>query len=173
MTSREKWLKDLNAGLSGEAAVAKFLEDKGYKVERIIPDVENIHKNIYGEYLPADLRILSHSSGGNKWLVGKTIDIKSDSKSHETGNHCLELLSNVGSGRPGWTYTTTADYIGFLSTGSGDLCIISTEEIRRKLAEIWHCFRKSSVPDDYLTSLVLLVPVDEMKGVSKWNGKIW
>lgn len=170
---RPEWTACHGRGAAAEGRVIHFLSSRGYLIEPCHNQDEVVRRNNGREdKLPADIRITGHVNGGAKPLVGHTLEIKADAKSHETGNACLEVLSNVGSGRLGWAYTTSADFVGHLSTGDGLLCIVPTSALRERLAAVWHRCRAANVPDGKFTSLVLLVPMEEMKKDALWSGHI-
>lgn len=155
--------ESLIEGARGEERVKSFLQSQGYTVSR--NDIED-------KFRP-DFHIDSHVSGRpEKVLVGKTLEVKSDARTIETGNVAIELVSNIGTGRPGWAYSTTSDFLAYLSAGDGLLSIASLSDIRRRLEKAWHSSKLFSAYNRFFTAVVLCVPMEELKPISLYYGRI-
>ncbi len=149
-------------GAEGEARVRAYLEGAGYRLRPI--GFEN-----GGEILSPDFLIESHSSGdlrGRRPLVSSTLEVKCDKRSHETGNICLELLSNMGSGRPGWLYSTPSNFIAYLCQKTGRLLIFETEGLRRAVRDGLQHGRVAPCRNEKFSSLNLLAPWDEVAAIA-------
>lgn len=171
------FIDDKDTGREGEQRVRLFLEGAGYIVEEIGQDLGKWRsKDNAGDYTAPDFKVTGHKQFPSKELVGKTLEVKADRRSHETGNAYLEILANVGTGRQGWSYTTNADFVGYLSLGDSQLCIVPMRALREKLAAIWHGFKSASATDERMGglahSLGILVPMEELRKISLWHGKI-
>lgn len=168
------FFEDKESGTNGEKLVSEYLVGKGYAVEFIGQDLGRWRsKENAGDYIAPDIKVTSHKAGGDKWLVGKTLEVKTSKSAVHTGFFHVEILSNIGSGRQGWAHSTNADFLGFLSEGDGLFCIVPVSEIRRKLVESWHRFKTCRIPDGFITQITLQVPIEEMKAISKWHGNIF
>lgn len=162
------WQECLDAGADGEFRTARYLEAAGYKIKP-----EGQHNGVWKdsvvrEYDHPDMRVVSHASGVGKEvkpLIGALLDVKTDSMAHETGNCVIELLSNVGTGRPGWVYTTKADFIVWLLAGNGKVIIVETTKLREALKG-WRKGRIISQLNEMFMSTAMLVPVSSLEAIA-------
>lgn len=156
---------DLDTGELGEGLVKKFLESKGYVVKKL--------GQSKGDFTAPDLVIESHVNGGDKPLVGKTLEVKTDRLAHETCNVCLEVFSNVGTGRLGWVYQDYGGYLAYLCLGNGDLFIAKSDAIKARLEDSWHRIKPTKTDvNKHFTAINILVPVDEFRKICFWVGSI-
>jgi len=112
----------LNIGQEAEALATTLLSKLG-KVEQV--SVADQRTGL------GDIRILSSIKPTNRYLVGRTIEIKSDKTSERTGNAFIELT--VGD-QPGWVHKTRADYVIYIS---GDWWYTFKPEACRRMLEEW------------------------------------
>lgn len=154
-------------GMAGEERVLHFLRQAGYEVEVI-----GYHGGFDKSTLDnPDFYIKSHRVP-TKELVGKTLEVKTDTRAHETGNVILELVSNVGTGRQGWAYSTVADYLGYLCTGDSRLIIIPMSRLRERLKEDWHSEKVYSIANRHFTGISLAVGREEVAKLALFDSVI-
>lgn len=165
---------DIETGRLGEEKVIRFLTSRGYSVRRTGQDENGrwFSPDGAGDYTAPDLVVDSHINGGDKPLVGKALEVKTDRIAHETGNICLEVYSNVGTGRRGWVYSDYGGYLGYLCLGDGILYIAKTDAIKKKLEESWHRFRPAQTLVNKFTAISLLIPRAEFEKICLWSGRI-
>lgn len=159
----------MEIGKLGESRVSAFLASKGYSLKFIGHSEENKQAPLDSP----DFLVTGHVTGSKeKKLVGKTLEVKCDTRAADTGNACLELFSNVGSGRRGWVYTTLADYLGYLSAGDGRLIIVGMPEVRRIVETVRVCKDFFLGVNPLFTSLGLLVPIERLEKDALFHGFI-
>jgi hypothetical protein len=77
-------------------------------------------------------RIFRHRGTGEV----RSVEYKTDFKAHLTGNAFVELVSNDVSGKQGWAYTCSANYLLYYIPGLGQLFAISPAELQ-ELIPAW------------------------------------
>lgn len=154
-------------GHLGENLVARYLENLGFVVR------PNGYQKAEGaEYTAPDLLIEKHISGTPSALAGKTIEVKSEKRSHQTGNVSIEVFSNLASGRRGWVYDCTADFLAHLSLGDGLLLLVPFQSVRDRLKNIWHKSPLRPTSNVGYTGVMLLVPRDQLQEEAIHVGRI-
>lgn len=93
--------KSKQIGREAEVKVKSALEARGKKVEDVTENKEYWAKDI-------DFKVA--------WEDGEsaTIEVKADRRISETGNLCIELITNVAKQREGWISKCEADYIFYV-----------------------------------------------------------
>lgn len=152
-------------GIDSEELVFNWLKAAGYEVDLVGQRLGKWSDSEFkGEYNAPDFAIRSHYSGTPRSLVGKTVELKSDSLAHETGNLPFEIVSNVGSGRPGWVYSLSADFIAFYLVGSGELLLLAVPDLKKAIEDKWQHYKSlKAIRNPLFTGVVILVPVEEVR----------
>lgn len=152
-------------GIEAEEVVYNWLKASGYEVELVGQRMGKWSDSEFkGEYNAPDFAIRGHSSGEHRSLVGRTLELKTDSLAHETGNLPFEIVSNVGSGRPGWVYTLSSDFIAFYLVGTGELLLLASQALKEAIEKRWQHYKHlKSVRNPLFSGIVLLVPVEDVR----------
>lgn len=163
---------DIERGLKGEERVRRFLLSIGYSVEKYgFNGAGWSHTGAIGDLGAPDFLVTGHPTE-TKVLIGKTLEVKTDYRSHETGRVAMEIYSNMGSGRQGWVWTTKADFIAYLSALDGELCIFPVPAMRTAMKELWHRMDLRPVKNQMFTAACILVPMKSVRNISIWTGNI-
>ena len=112
-TERTEFNRMLLESKRGENIVADYFRSKGYEVKDISKDISK----------GADLEITTE----NRKLK---IEVKYDSLIHKTGNIVAECV-RLNDGWNGWTLTTHADYIVWISQETGQFYVLDRETLQK------------------------------------------
>ena len=110
----------------------------------------------YSSSFTYDLHLGEHGEDWAKELFGNSkIEVKTDSKAHQTGNMFIEVYSR---GKASGISTTTADYWIYRIEGKDTAIIISTNRLK-ELVKKFHKENGFTNGGDSDTSLGVLVPL--------------
>lgn len=121
-TTNRNFLGDLDYGKKGEERVKRHLQ--GYRNIAEVRDISNTKKGIDDDI---DLELV-YTDGHTS-----TLEIKTDSMAHRTGNIAYEEFSHKN---PGCFARTKADHIYYLLQETGDVYILNPENFRKFIAEM-------------------------------------
>ncbi len=107
----------LAAGRKGEALAATFLEQQGY----IIEDVSDSK-----QYQLQDIDLIAQQED----RLALTIEVKADSRIADTGNICVETITNKSAKKKGWFFYTKALFIFFVDIQQEVIHCVRTNELR-------------------------------------------
>ena len=153
------WAFSLGKGKRGEIRVAQYLESAGYVA---IP-CGYVDGGTVSMTAP-DMRVISHATNPSKYLVGKTLEVKTDSRAHETGNVVIELLSNACSGRLGWIYSCESDALAYLVEDTGEAIFVETRKMQAAMS-VWRG-RFVGIENSTFFGLSMLVPLDSLRSLA-------
>lgn len=154
-------------GNDGERLVAGWLEQNGFIVR-----ATGFNENNKGVDLETpDFLVEGHKTGGESALKGKTVEVKADSRGHETGYCAFELLSNARSGRRGWAYNERIDFLAYLLSETKELFLVPMKAIRENL-DNWGALRAFAAKNQFFHGVGLLVPLDKIKPLCTFYGRI-
>lgn len=159
------WDSCRDVGSEGELRLARYLESLGFVVKPYGQKNGAWPDGIEKEFDAPDLLIEGHKSGTPTALASKTVEVKADSKGHETGNTVLELFSNMGTGRRGWAYECPADFLAFIYLGNGKVILVAKEKLQEGLRE-WQRGKVIPQQNQHFTSLSLLVPTKHLEAIA-------
>ena len=121
-TENRSFLSDLELGKKGEKRIISFLE-KHKNVEKVV----DISDTEIGKRDDIDLEV--HYTDGHI----STVEIKTDTKAHITGNIAYEERSHRN---PGCFARTKADHIFYLLQKTGQAYVLNPNEFRKFIAEM-------------------------------------
>lgn len=121
-TEGRNFTSDLDYGKEGERRVAKHFARYRNVVE--VRDISNSKRGIDDDI---DFEIL-YTDGHTC-----TIEVKTDTRAHETGNFAYEEFSH---NNPGCFARTKADHIIYLIAQSGEAYVLNPEKFRKFIAEM-------------------------------------
>lgn len=107
-------------------------------------------------------RIFTHKERGTR----ASVEYKTDTQSHKTGNMFLEIWSNKESGKRGWAYTTTAQWLYYYVLGAAEVYIVSVPQLKLYLESWEKQFVKKSARNPNYSSEGMLVPLDIFKTIA-------
>jgi hypothetical protein len=135
-----------------EAFLDDYFEARGFTIEKTTPHQERV--------LCLGDRIFSKD--GTTWFV----EYKSGIQTFYTGNIFLETISVDTAGKPGWVYTSRADYILYAALLNGVILVFWPDELRAQMDSLKLKFREvatSKNQNDGYNTHGLIVPLDYAK----------
>lgn len=93
------------------------------------------------------------------------VEYKSDLTASKTGNAFVETVSVDMTGKPGWAYTSQADYLVYYLPKDGTLYVITFDVLRRRLPA-WKRFPSRQIPNRGYKTVGLLVPLAEFERIA-------
>lgn len=146
--------ENIKVGNKGEAIASSFLSSIGYKVENVTKDPK---------YQKKDIDLIA--TLGDQVM---TIEVKADNYMNRTKNVCVELVSNMETGRKGWIYYCEASHLCFVDLVSRVCYFVRFEEFLNMFDQKEHAFqhkiRYQREDGVYLKQAELvLVPIEELK----------
>lgn len=138
-------------GDAGEAAL-----DRCFSKKFDIEDVDLTQQKLGWD------RVFVHKERGTR----ASVEYKTDTQSHKTGNAFIEIWSNKESGKRGWAYTTTAQWLYYYVLGTQEVLIIDVAKFKLYL-ENWQIqFKVKTARNPNYTSEGMLVPLEVLKSVA-------
>lgn len=139
--------EQLSKGKRGEEEIDKFFEP----YFTILPvTLETEKKEGYD-------RIFKYP-GGAEYKV----EYKTDYQANGTGNAFIETVSMDIYDKKGWAYTSKADYIIYYIVGSGRLCVIPMQTIKKHLPTWKQTYPEVQVKNKGFNAYGLLIPLTEI-----------
>lgn len=140
-----KFQQDLRTGSIGEESVLQFL-----KVSKSTKNIMDVRYDKFFQELDVDFIQETHNNEFRK------IEVKTDTKAHNTGNLAYEHTSNKHYNTIGCFEKTKADYIFYYLTENKNLYIFHTETLRGYININKNRFREVNMGDNALGYLVKL-----------------
>lgn len=106
-------------------------------------------------------RIFTRKDNGTAYRV----EYKADSKASETGNAFIETISVDTTNKPGWAYSSLADYLIYYLPKDLLIYVIAFSELRKRLPR-WCNYRSRRIQNNGYCTVGLLVPLDEFERIS-------
>lgn len=144
------WDKQHAAGLEGEKILDKVLARFG-----VITPVE-----MKEQWQGIDRILLRH---GGETL---TLEYKTDYRASTTGNVFIETMSNQGSGRLGWAYTTQADRIVWYIPVREWVIVVKASRLRINLSDWVRRYRSFSIANPTFHGSGIAVPLTEILAIA-------
>ena len=121
-TTNRSFLGDLNFGKMGEERIARHL--KSYSNVTEVRDISNSKRGIADDIDFEVVYVDGHIS---------TLEVKTDSMAHRTGNIAYEEFSHKN---PGCFARTKADHILYMLYETGEVYILNPDRFREYIAEM-------------------------------------
>lgn len=137
-------------GDAGEATLDKFFKDK-FNIEEV---------DISQQKLGWD-RVFTHLESGAR----ASVEYKTDTQSHKTGNIFIEIWSNKESGKRGWAYTTTAQWLYYYVLGAEEVYIVDVVKLKLYLKNWEKQFIIKGAKNPNYSSEGMLVPIEIFKSI--------
>ena len=137
-------------GDAGEAALDLFFKER-FQIE----DVDMTQQKLGWD------RIFTHLESGAR----ASVEYKTDTQSHKTRNIFIETWSNKESGKKGWAYTTTAQWLYYYVLGDSEVYIVDVVQLKLYLNNWQKQFQKKGAKNPNYSSEGLLVPIEIFKSV--------
>lgn len=115
---------------------------------------------------PEQVDMAMQKAGIDRTVAGITLEYKADSQGHRTGNVFLETISVDRTGKPGWVWTTEADWVVYWLPASGDGWLLAPAALRDRIWDWSRRFRVKVSSNPTYHSYGLLVPVGELEQVA-------
>ena len=148
--------EQLKVGEDGEGVIFRWFERNGWTVEPTGMDS-------------------GQRSGIDAWVskpnhLRQSVEVKTDLHSFRTGNAFIETVSIVSQSKPGWAYSSKADWVAYYLPQGGYFYFIRMAWLRSQL-ELWHRAHKEIIVRNktYKTK-GLLVPIVAFEQESLYNG---
>jgi hypothetical protein len=107
-------------------------------------------------------RIFVHKERGTR----ASVEYKTDTLSHKTGNIFVEIWSNKEAEKRGWAYPTTAQWLYYYVTGLNQVFIVDVAQLKLYL-ENWQIqFKVKTARNPNYTSEGMLVPIEVFKTIA-------
>lgn len=139
-----KWNKDLKAGKAGEQKVANTLINRGWQLEDVSDNKA---------YQKKDIDFIIYKNEDDEHI---TIEVKSDTRIHSTGNFFIETIQNAEQNKVGWFYYCKADYLFYLDTVKQVIYSFKLEDLKEYIAYNTD-LRQAALRDTYKTVYGILV----------------
>jgi two-component SAPR family response regulator len=143
-----KFNVQLKLGEKGEMFLDKFFSE-----EYLIKPVS------MGEQRKGIDRIFEHKRTGRVLKV----EYKTDELASGTGNAFIETISVDSTNKPGWAYSSKADYLLYYVTGDELIYIITLNNLRKNLEKWEKKYRKAKAKNDGYYTHGILVPLREFE----------
>lgn len=116
---KTSFIQTSSDGKTGELFVARFFQKLHWNVK----DLTGIQK-----YRDEDIDFIVTNQDGESFRI----EVKTDTRMHETGNVVVEkkMIRPTGE-RDGWLYKCKADYICYLSAATGAACFLDWPPLRQ------------------------------------------
>ena len=116
---KTRFIQPSSDGKTGELFVARFFQKLHWNVK----DLTGIQK-----YRDEDIDFIVTNQDGESFRI----EVKTDTRMHETGNVVVEkkMIRPTGE-RDGWLYKCKADYICYLSAATGAACFLDWPPLRQ------------------------------------------
>ena len=101
-----------------------------------------------------------------------TVEYKTDKTAARTGNAFIETVSVTTTGKRGWAYTSTAEYLVYYVPGREVAYIVPFEVIRAHLLRWLNTYQQRSVPNHGYCTEGVLVPLAELNRIATWYGTV-
>lgn len=138
-------------GDAGEAALDNFFSQK-FNIE----DVDMTQQKLGWD------RVFTHKERGTR----ASIEYKTDTQSHKTGNIFVEIWSNKEAEKRGWAFTTTAQWLYYYVVGASEVYIVDVAKMKLYL-ENWQAqFKVKTARNPNYTSEGMLVPIEVFKTIA-------
>lgn len=105
--------------------------------------------------------------GIDRWIDGEAVEYKADRTASRTGNCFIETVSVDTANKPGWAYTSEADWLFYFLPESELLYIVWMRSLRWELVGWEKSCRTVKVPNDGYHTHGLLVPQSWIEGLAK------
>lgn len=92
-----------------------------------------------------------------------TVEYKADTTATRTGNAFVETISVDTANKPGWAYTSKADWLLYYLPASGLIYFFEFAKFRRHLPRWAREFPTRSIPNNGYKTHGILVPLDEFE----------
>lgn len=93
--------------------------------------------------------------------ISCTIELKTDTRAHETGNAFVETYSDFPR-KKGWAYTCQADYLFYYLPQDGLIYVFLPNKIRELLPK-WAKYPNRNIPNQSWVTRGVLVPLAEFE----------
>lgn len=137
-------------GDAGEARLDQFFKDK-FQIE----DVDMSQQKLGWD------RVFTHLESGAR----ASVEYKTDTQSHKTGNIFIEIWSNKEASKRGWAYTTTAQWLYYYVLGDGEVYIVDVVKLKLYLKNWEKQFIIKGAKNPNYSSEGMLVPVEIFKSI--------
>jgi hypothetical protein len=148
-TKTYKFREQLDIGQQGEAKLDDYFSSHGYEVREV--DLADQKRGID--------RVLVNKKTGKEI----TIEYKSDSLTHKTGNVFVETISNNQTGALGWALKGQADFVVYYAIGYEEAIVVRSSRFRENIAEWIFKYPARPCKNPGYKSFGLLVPWPEVK----------
>ena len=145
------FINSKNIGDAGEAALDLFFSNK-FTIEEV---------NMTQQKLGWD-RIFTHKED----FTRASVEYKTDTQSHKTGNIFIEVWSNKEVDKRGWAYTTTAQWLYYYVLGTNEVFVVDVAKMKLYLNNWEKQFIKKSAKNPNYSSEGMLVPIEIFKSVA-------
>lgn len=108
-------------------------------------------------------RIFTRHDNGKCYAV----EYKTDSRASSTGNAFVETVSVDTVGKPGWAYSSEADYLLYYVPVSEVIYIIPMVNLRQRLPQWQRQYQARKIPNQGYCTHGLLVPLDEFERIAQ------
>lgn len=115
---------------------------------------------------PQPVELAQQRQGIDRQVGELTVEYKTDSQGHRTGNGFIETISVDRTGKPGWLWTTQADWVIYWLPGDGRGWLLSPLAMRERAWEWTRRFRIKVSSNPSYHSYGLLVPLSELDEVA-------
>ena len=106
-------------------------------------------------------RVFTRRDSGNVCRV----EYKSDLTASRTGNAFVETVSVDAKNKPGWAYTSQADYLMYYLPKDRLIYIIAFDALRKRLPA-WGRYPSRPIPNEGYNTVGLLVPLTEFERIA-------
>lgn len=146
--------ENIREGNKGEAIASSFLSSIGYNIQNKTKDP------LYQE---KDIDLIA--TCGDQVM---TIEVKADNIMNRSKNVCVELISNIGTGKKGWLYYCEASHLCFVDLVSKVCYFVRFEEFIDMFDQKEHSFQhiiRQQMEDGvyYKQAELVLIPIEELK----------